>query len=66
MERSDEACCEPEITGRRNNHDRELHQYHDRKPPEKKEVLRDVLKLSEEKSLLLDDPNLEPDTFEKA
>ena len=31
----------------------------------KKEVLSDVLKLSEEQSLLLDDPNLETDTFEK-
>lgn len=31
----------------------------------KKEVLSDVLKLSEEQSLLLDDPNLESDTFEK-
>lgn len=31
----------------------------------KKDVLTDILKLSEEQSLLLDDPNLEPDTFEK-
>ena len=31
----------------------------------KKNVLTDILKLSEEQSLLLDDPNLEPDTFEK-
>lgn len=31
----------------------------------KKEVLSDVLKLSEEQSLLQDDPNLETDTFEK-
>ena len=31
----------------------------------KKDVLTDILKLSEEHSLLLDDPTLEPDTFEK-
>ncbi len=31
----------------------------------KKDVLTEILKLSEEQSMLLEDPNLEPDAFEK-
>ena len=67
MERSDETGCQPEITGRRKQYivtDNYIGIMIE-SLRRKKDVLTDILKLSEEQSLLLDDPNLEPDTFEK-
>ena len=67
MERSDETGCQPEVTGRRKQYivtDNYIGIMIE-SLRRKKDVLTDILKLSEEQSLLLDDPNLEPDTFEK-
>lgn len=67
MERSDETGCWPDITGRRKQYivtDNYIGIMIE-SLRRKKDVLADILKLSEEQSLLLDDPNLEPDTFEK-
>ena len=67
MERSDETGCQPEITGRRKQYivtDNYIGIMIE-SLRRKKDVLTDILKLSEEQSILLDDPNLEPDTFEK-
>ena len=64
---SDETGCQPEITGRRKQYivtDNYIGIMIE-SLRRKKDVLTDILKLSEEQSLLLDDPNLEPDTFEK-
>ena len=58
MERSDETGCQPEITGRRKQYivtDNYIGIMIE-SLRRKKDVLTDILKLSEEQSLLLDDP----------